>query len=276
MRKPLIKFDGGSHWYGKDGEPQHDADLRVARKQFLYPSVTSIDKDTFPNLFLERWKMEQLLKAAAETYKMPHESVSQYAQRVYDISNTKARDAAEFGKKLHDAMDNYPKQPAEELLPWFNNFAAWYESSIESKVASERVLLDHDIAVAGRTDFIGYGKGALSGRVVADWKTQDVKIDDKGRKKPNFYDSWQRQLGFYAVADAKEAGMFPILPTCVSVIIDSNPDAQVYTKIWTNKEIVEAYEDFVAGTWLWCRKRGYWPNGGQWQVNSIPTLQLAA
>ncbi len=265
----IIKFSNGSHWYARNGTPQHDADLRVARKSGLYPSVTSVDKDVFPNLFLERWKLEQLVKACVDNPRMMHETVEWYANRVHDISNTKARVAAEFGKEIHDAVETYPEPCDPKLSPWVTNFADWYNTFVSRPIHAEKVLLDHDIGVAGRTDFIGDGIGSV-GRIVCDWKTQDVKVDDKGRKKPNFYDSWQRQLSLYAVADAKETGMFPVVPTCVSVIIDSNPEAGIYAKVWTNDEMVDAYEEFVAGTWLWCRKRGYWANGSQWAINSIP------
>lgn len=259
MANSLIKFDAGCHWYDRDGKPQHEADLRVARKVKLYPSVTSIDKDEFKNDFLERWKMNQLVISACENPRYLGESDQQFAQRIYDISNTKARNAAAFGKRIHRALEEYPVQPAFDLLTHFINFQKWYESSIESCVHSEEILLDHELGVAGTTDFIGYGKGDISGRVVADWKTQDVKTDDKGRKKPVFYDSWGRQLSFYGATDAKIAGAFPVLPTCVSVIIDSNPDAGIYVKVWTKEEMVSSYEDFVIASYRWFKRKSYWP-----------------
>ena len=83
-----VKTSASGHWYqcrAGDAKPQHDADLRVARKEFLYPSVTSIDKDSFVNPGLDRWKMNEVLSAAAETYKQPHESVEDYCQRIYDL-----------------------------------------------------------------------------------------------------------------------------------------------------------------------------------------------
>lgn len=267
-----IKFDNSSHWYSPDGEPQHDADLRVARKKGLYGSVTSIDKDTFPNHFLEQWKMTQLIQACVDNQRMPHEDVDQYAQRIYDISNNKARAAAEFGKEIHDAVDNYPNVPPAHLLPWFSKFCEFYEANIERKIASEVVLLDHDICVAGRGDFIGIGKGLFNGKIVLDWKSQDVKTDKKGRKTPNFYDSWVRQLGFYAVADAKGSGEFPFIPQCASVIIDSNEGGEIYHKLWPHDEVIKAYENFVAGAWLWCRKRDYWPNGLPWNIEDVPRI----
>ncbi len=271
----LIKFSESAHWYDRFGTPHHDADLRVARKAGLYGSVTSIDKDAFPNHFLERWKMNQLVKACIETPRMPHENEEQYAQRVYDISNNKARNAAEFGKEIHKAVENYPNPPPLHLEKWFNNFADFYRANIAETIASEKVLLDHDICVAGTCDFIGNGMGWINGRVICDWKTQDVKTDKKGKKTPAFYDSWARQLSVYAVADAKETGNFPFISHCVSVIIDSNPEAGIYYKHWPHEEIVAAYEEFVAGAWLWSRGRGkggYWANGAEWNIQDVPRI----
>lgn len=270
----IIKFDTSCHWYDKQGNPMHDADLRVARKKGLYASVTSIDKDSFPNPFLERWKMEQLVKACVENPRMPHEvEVEDYAQRVYDISNSKGRNAAEFGKEIHDAVEKYPDPAPAKLTPWIDKFATFYDANFAKKRFAEQVLLDHDIGVAGKTDFIGTGIGVLAGDVVADWKTQDVKTDKKGRKTPAFYDSWQRQLGFYAVAYAKSWGIWPLIPQCVSVIIDSNEGGEIYHKHWTHEEIVNAYEDFVAGAWLWSRKRDYWPTGQKWRIEDVPRIE---
>lgn len=268
----IIKFDQSAHWYNQEGQPQHDATLREARKEGLYGSVTSIDKDSFPNPFLERWKMEQLVQACVDHQRMPHESVEQYAQRIYDISNNKARTAADFGKRIHDAIDHYPEPCEPDVQPWYSKFSAFYEANFRGKIASEAVVLDHDIGVAGRMDYVGYGLGVINGKVIADWKSQDVKVDKKGKKTPNFYDSWARQLGFYAVADSKANLEFPFIPHCLSVIIDSNEGGEVYFKHWSHEEIVKAYEDFVAGAWLWCRKRDYWPNGAQWEIGDIPKI----
>lgn len=271
----MIKFENNAHWYGSDGKPQHDADLRVARKKFLYPSVTTIDKDVFKNDFLDRWKMNELVNAAASTFKQPHESPEDYANRIYEDSLTKARTAANFGKKIHDAIEKYPCLPSEtELLPWVSRFGEWYESNVESVIGRETILLDHDLGVAGRCDFIGQGRGRFAGRVIIpDWKTQNVKTDKKGRKSPAFYDSFPRQLGFYAVSYAKQGFLFPTnIPTCISLVFDSNEPGEPFEKVWGEDEIRDNYYDFVAGAYLWFSKRGYWPQPrGKFTLNpSIP------
>lgn len=269
-----IKFSEGGHWYGKDGTPQHDADLRVARKLGLYPSVTTIDKAVFKNDFLERWKIEQVVLAACENHKQPHENNDQYAQRLYDLSlgeGGKASVAASFGSWLHDALDKYPIYPeATELHPWIDRVAGWAADNIVDTYHTEITLLDHDLGVAGRCDRVF--KHRTLGEAILDWKTQDVKKDEKGVKKPAFYESWVRQLAFYAVAYAKGLNLANTglswqnhIPACISVVIDSNEPETPFVKIWDKDEVRKAYDRFIAGAWLWFegggKRKPYWPRG---------------
>jgi hypothetical protein len=260
-----IKFSDSCHWYAKDGKPKHDATLREARKQFLYPSVTSIDKDSFPNLFLERWKLNQLALACCNFPRQPHEiKDEEYCTSRWRLAMDKADEAAIFGKKVHSACENWPAVPASDVLPWYLKFDSWMIKNSIVPYEREKRVLHHGIGVAGTMDFKG---GAKASRIIMDYKTQDVKVDDRGNKKPAFYDSWIRQLGFYEQADRIENGY--VEPSqCVSLIIDSNEGGEVYDKWWTKEEIQASYEEFLAGAWLWFRKRGYWPVG-EWKMERV-------
>jgi len=277
----VIKFSEGSHYYDCKGEPapKHDADLRAARKEGLYPSVTTIDKAVFKNDFLDKWKLEQVVIAAAKTFKQPHESDKDYMQRVYEMSLEKANTAADFGKEIHDAIEHYPQMPLDtKLHPWLEKFGVWKEAHVESHLHNEKILFDHDLGIAGRCDNISVGRGPFDGHtILPDYKTQDVKKDEKGRKTPAFYESWPRQLAFYAVCFAKETGTFPDrLPTCISLVIDSNEPDSTFMKVWTDEEIRYHYHTFCVGAWLWfngnAKRKPFWPaRNGPWKVQpSIP------
>lgn len=257
----IIKFDQGAHWYQRTGEAKHDANLRDARKLGLYPSVTTIDKEVFRNEFLEKWKLNQIAQAAHDNPKQPHEDLKAYANRIYEVAMEKATNAAAFGGRIHKACENHPQAPEADLLPWFQKFATWHQENVDSVVFAEKTVLDHDCGIAGRADLCVILKNGR--RTMVDYKSQDVKTVD-GKKKPNFYDAWPRQLSFYAVADGKETGVFPQVSDCLSLVIDSNPDGEIYPKMWTHEEILSAYEDFQAMAWFFFKKRGYWPVG-QWQ-----------
>ena len=262
--RSIVKFENSCHWYqcrSGSPEPQHDADLRVARKAQLYPSITTVLKDEFKNDFLDRWKTNELLLAAAASPRQPHDTDESYTQRIYDLSLDKAKTAADFGKEIHDAIENYPSISSNEsIAPWISHFAKWYDSNVDHPLHREEILYDHALGLAGRCDFIGRGKGPLEGKVILpDWKTQNVKKDEKGRKKPAFYDSWPRQLAFYASAYAKKAGTFPDLPICISVVIDSNEPCEPFVKVWEKEEILSGYEDVLIAAYRWFKKRKYWP-----------------
>lgn len=257
--------EGGSHFYTREGEPRHDAGLRDARKLGLFPSVTTIDKAVFPNRGIERYKIEQAIKAATSNPRQIHEDEDTYAQRLYDLSLDHSRAAAEFGSEVHATIEDWPQMPIDQrLLPWFNEFSAWYVESGLTKEGQEIVLTDNDIGVAGRVDWVGIH--ATRYRCVLDWKTQNIKPDDKGRKKPQYYPSWARQLAFYAVADAKKSGMYPQLPACASVVIDSSEPSKPHIKWWKNEDILFYYKQFVAGVWMYCYEHDYWPVG-RWEIN---------
>lgn len=259
----MIKFSNSGHWYTKDGKPSHDSGLREARKLNLYPSVTSVERSVFVNEGLQIWKTNQLVIAASENYRQPHESGEQYAQRIYDLSNEKAKDAAEFGTALHDAIEKYPQMPLDpKLAPWFDKFSKWWDENVDVPIRSESVVVDNDIGVAGRLDRVVQLKNGR--RCVIDFKTQDVKVSESGKKKPAFYDSWPRQLGFYSVCDAKDIHSFPQIADCMSLVIDSNEGGEIYQKMWDGEEIIDAYRCFVAGCYLYFKGKEFWPSGKPW------------
>lgn len=266
-----LRYEDGQHWYAKDGTTDHDAGLREARKKLLYPSVTSIDKEVFPNPFLSRWKTQQLVNAAAENPKQPNENSEQYAQRIYEISMEKATVAAQFGKEIHKTCEKWPENPPAKLLPWFDKFDNFMRSSGVVPINREMVVLNHALGIAGTFDMEAEGSGFLAGRWIIDLKTQDVKISDKGKKTPAYYESWPRQLGFYWFTRSNQPD-FPLgaleSPRCLSLVIDSNEGGEVYSKVWDPQEITDAYQDFIAGAWLFFRKRDYWP-AGRWHMGRI-------
>lgn len=255
-----VKFIEGAHWYScRDGknEPKHDADLRVARKESLYPSPTTIDKAEFVNVALDRWKTKELLEAASSNFRQPHESIDEYEQRLYEISLEKSKTAADFGKEIHDAIEHYPQIPLDpKLAPFIEHFAHWFDSTGWKTYHTEKILVDHDIGVAGRCDRI---LARESGFLIPDFKTQGIKPSKTGKKRPLFYESWPRQLAFYAVAYAKESGIFPNIPECMSVVIDSTEASPPYVKMWTKEEILRSYDQFVTAAWRWFDSRDYWP-----------------
>ncbi len=253
-----IKIQSSAHWYTKDGETSHDSDLRDARKRLLYTSVTSVDKDMFTNPALDRYKAEQLTKAAFENPRQPHEDIDDYSQRIYLVSLEHAKAAANKGVAIHTAIDGIYEIAPPEIEPFIAGTRKWFNENIVSIVSSEKVVLDHDISVAGRMD-----KRVIHrkyGLCTLDYKSQGIKTVKGKKNKPGFYDSFARQLAFYAAGEAKSEGSYPKLDTCISLVIDSIDPSAPYENVWTHDEILSAYQDFVIAAWGWHKKRNFWPN----------------
>lgn len=261
-----IKFQDSAHWYDREGKTAHDADLRKARKVGLYRSVTSIDKDIFKNPFIEQYKLDKLAEAAFNNPCQPHEGVDDYTNRIYELSLEHMESAADFGSQFHKAVETYGKQPiSAELAPFIEKFMEWKAANVIEVVASEKVLLDHDIGVAGTMDTRLVHR--THGLVTADFKTQGIKTDKKSGKKnkPNFYDSYIRQLAFYDAVEAKAAGSFPSIGPCLSIVIDSTEATAPHEKIWSKEETLAGYEDFIIAAYAYYKKKNYWPVG-RWKL----------
>lgn len=61
------------------------------------------------------------------------------------------------------------------------------------------------------------------------------------------------------------------IPTCISVVIDSNEPEEPFVKVWSEDEIKDAYITFVAGAWLYFSGSGnrkpFWPQqNGQFKM----------
>lgn len=257
-------FESNGHWYRQDGTADHDADLRKARRTGLLRSVTSIDKSQFPNPALDNYKLEQVAKAAFTYPVQPHEGLEDYIKRLIELSWEHRDTAADFGTKLHDAVDKLPAPPPEEMAPFVEKVVEWQQKYILSVVESESVVVDLDIGVAGRKDQKVLHRDY--GLINLDFKTQGVKEDKKtGKKKPGFYDSWVRQLGFYESCDAKKEGRYPHFNATLSVVIDSTKASEPYCNLWTAEETKAGYEEFLIGAYQYYKNRGYWPIG-RWKL----------
>ncbi len=269
----IIKFDSAAHYYTAQGEARYDATLREARKEKLYVSPTTIEKQWFANNFLDQWKQDQLLIACVENPRMPHETIDDYAKRVYEISTNKARTAATFGKEIHQVIEEYPTSPSRvQHAAYYDAYAKWHERNVSAVLLSEGTVVDNSIGVAGRFDkLIAHRE---YGTCLLDYKTQNVKKDDKGNKKPAFYDSWCRQLAFYSNTRMEMDKSGPI--TCINLVIDSNEACEPFEKVWSKDEIRSGLEDFMFAAYGFFKRKNFWPVGywspceilSKWNQNS--------
>jgi len=250
-----------AHWYHEDGTPQHTIDgangnerntnLRDARKYGLYPSVTGVDSDVLTNFGVTRWKENILIEAAYTLPVKPDEEYGDFCDRVKSDADQFGSVAREFGSKIHAAIDCFHMdrdfQPEPELLPWFEKYKAWFNANIIDVVSSEKRVVNKKVGYAGTMDMVA--RHQEYGTVLIDFKTQNMKS-----AKPNFYDSWVRQLAAYReCVDPK--------PQCLSVVINSKEPMDPFEKLWTDQETKTGWDVFKRACEIWQLQRNYFPGG---------------
>jgi hypothetical protein len=251
-----------SHWYkyNEDGtiESRYDSDLREARKEKLFISITTVEKEVRRNWSIEDYIQKQTIKACQEYPKFYNEDEADYVKRIKMHSLKHSNRAADIGNEIHKVCEDYPQMPLnQDYYPYYDMFARWHDRNITRTDHREIMLADPKIGVAGRIDFIGEHKE--HGPVILDWKTQDIK------KKASFYSSWPRQLAagrhFYWLKTG-------IMLNCASVVIDSKEPSEPVIKVWSEEEINLAYKEFLCHAWLYFTEKDYWPGiNGRWDLD---------
>ena len=264
MSNLIIKVEAGSesHWYHEDGTPQHriegvngherNTTLRDARKYKLLPSVTGIDKDVLTNFGVTKWYNGILLEAAWTLPASDKGEYDDFCDRVKADADQFGADAREFGSQIHRSIDEFHGdkffRPEPELLPWFEKYKEWFDASIEEVISSERRVVNMKHGYAGTMDMlakhINYDEPIL-----IDFKTQNMRKD-----KPNYYDSWIRQLAAYRECVNPH-------PRVMSVVINSKEPMDPFEKLWTDQETKTGWDVFRRACEIWQLQRNYYPGG---------------
>lgn len=294
----LVKPESASHFYQcidgvwkscyqverKDGNGMKPFTLREARTSNppAVPSVTTflqiLDKPE-----LDRWKQEKAIHAALTLPRKDGESEDDFAVRVVEDMEAESEKAIHFGQDIHAAIESYlagePLAEDSPMWPWLKDFVSWAKDEITSVLASEQIvgIAIDGLAYAGRMDLLCRLK-SYPGISLCDFKSQKIKKDAKGIKKPVFYPEWILQLCAYAATQTIEKiicknvlgvsspnTLFRV-DNFISVVIDSSEPGPVFVKRWEDST---AYWHAVRNAYdLWCFMKGYTPTMKQSQPES--------
>jgi hypothetical protein len=242
-----------SHWYYPDGSPCHqfpyadkkragemrNTTLADARKLGLVPSVTNL-LNVISNPALQQWKLQQLLLAAMTLPRQNGESEEDYVERVIKDSEAYTAKTAEFGHRIHDAIDTYlsnGERPQEmDILPQLEPTFEWIENNVTDIFGTEFVISGNGFA--GRLDLHAKVKGI--GKVIIDFKT---RTPYKGQLTARKSDLWQ--LCGYRL------GLGETMTSVASLIINRDNAMDPLFKVWDADEI-------NAGTQVFKHARAIW------------------
>ena len=217
------------HWYTADGKLVEDADLRMAKKQLLYPSVTTLTKQLAESPGLRNWRERQMVISGATNPWRPEETDAEFSARVIEEAYHEGAEAAERGKGIHSAIqrrlqDRAPDPDNKWKVP--DDLAEWMDTHLARApdCDSELSLTSTKLGFAGTTDYWGpyLGDAAVADSLIMDKFTPSVVVDFKTQgvkhyttkykrtlrsgiekeytrvvKSPSWYDSWPIQLAGY-------------------------------------------------------------------------------
>lgn len=238
------------HWYDQNGKPCYEvlkADgksmrgttLADARKLALVPSVTTV-LGVLAKPALETWKVRQGILAALTLPKLEDETEDAYLSRILSDSGQQAKDAADEGTRIHDAIERdfhglvveerYRPHVAgvrKHLTEIFPDVKDW---------VSEKSFC-HPWGYGGKVDLHSPSTG-----IVVDFKGKDGDFTD-GKKLA--YDQ-HYQLAAY------QAGLCPLSnAVCANVFFSRTHPGKASSHIWTVKDMYEGWQVFQATLNLW-------------------------
>jgi len=252
-------FDS-SHWYKQNGSPfyvtkdakgnDRDVTLRDARKINAVPSVTTVT-GIIAKLQLVNWMVDQGILAALTMPLRPDEPEDEYIKRIKLDSRKQAIEAAEEGTRIHDAIErdflrsgSAPKQYwphiAATRLALAKQFPAVNDWVSEKSFA-------HPEGFGGKVDLHSPSTG-----IVVDFKGKDGDFTDG--KKLAYDRHWQLGAYQYGLGLQNNVG--------ANVFVSRTHPGEVSLHVWTQDEMVEGRDIFLAALALWKRMKKYSPERG--------------
>jgi hypothetical protein len=248
-----MSADSG-HWYKRDGSPCYElptkdggrrgVNLRWDRHLGLVPSVTTV-LQVVAKPQLETWKVRQGILAALTLPRLENEGDDEYLARVLEDSKQQAKQAAEEGTRIHDAIECSFKMGAvpTKYLPHVRAarqaIAALFPS-VTDWVAEASFA--HPDGFGGKVDLHSPSTG-----IVIDYKGKDGDFSD-GKKLA--YDQ-HYQLAAY------QRGLCLRRNRCANLFVSRTHPGCVAEHVWTEDEIAHGEGIFMDALCLWKKLKRY-------------------
>jgi hypothetical protein len=241
-----VKTDN-THWYTKDGEPAHGADLRKARKENLLPGVTSV-LQILSKPELEIWKTNNIIETALGATMLPGETDREFRSRIILTSKEISSKASTMGTAVHQWVEDLMAGKRSPVIDGLEKtlliLEDWINQQDLSSVIIEAPITNTALGYGGRVDL----QCVLNGRpTIIDWKTTANK---DGKLKP--YPEYCWQLSAYGEGNPDF--------DYINVMISTNPEKPgINIHQWTPGEIAEGWTAFKSCLEIWKIQRNYYP-----------------
>lgn len=283
----IINSEGkSSHWYNKDGSPQHTVPykdkkraaagemkrttLTDARGMGLLPSVTNI-MGMMAKPALDDWRQEQLLIAASNNQYNPqiHPDLATWMRQVHSDAQTIVEEARAIGQSAHSMIEDYARgltfgvDPVGEYA--FRTMEEWFDRRVKEVIRTECTVTSDDYA--GTLDMMAVLED--DGAAIIDYKTRrgGWKMDRHGIWRCATYPEDMIQLGAYRHAICEAQGVSFDDPEfgCLSVVVASEAPQNYRGTVpamehrWTVEEMRRGRDIFLNLVEAWKKLKSYDP-----------------
>ena len=238
----------GEHWYARDGKPSYEiaakggglraVTLRDARTLGLVPSVTTvlsvIDKPALTN-----WKVDQGILAALTLPKVADESDRDYLARIKADSGQQAKDAADEGTRIHDAIEQHYKGGTvpDKYRP--------HVAAVEAELNRIFPGVTDWVAEKCFSSPLGYG-----GKVDLHSPSTGITVDHKG-KDGDFTDGRKLAYDQHWQLSPYQAGLGFSPGLAANIFVSRTHPGAVASHVWTSDDMQHGLEVFMAALGLW-------------------------
>ena len=259
------KRGSGGHWYTREGKAMHtvplakgdgerNTTLRDAKKLGLYPSVTTL-LGMFAKPGLDRWKQDQLLRIAYDNPPQDGESYERYADRCLVEHEKPVEEAADFGTKVHDAIEAYftGQHIPDELLEYIQPALDWKQEHSLNFIEFEKMLVNPNHGFAGTVDIVG--QGVEGSKFILDWKTRKTKP----KVKVTSYDFQIHQIAAYGATYFGEDRMMSEGIYGANCYLSSTEPGRFEVIKYSPDELRDAWKVFKGVCEIWRSLKNYDP-----------------
>ena len=236
------------------GDGERNTTLRDAKKHGLFPSVTTL-LGLFAKPGLERWKQDQLLRIAYDNPAQDGESYERYANRCLVEHEKPVEEAADFGTKVHDAIEAYftGQHIPDELLEYIQPALDWKQEHSLNFIEFEKMLVNTNHGFAGTVDIVG--QGVEGSKFILDWKTRKTKP----KVKVTSYDFQIHQIAAYAATYWGEDQVDACQVHGANAFLSSSEPGRFEVIKYSPEEIRDAWQVFKGVCRIWRSLKGYDP-----------------